>query len=215
MSTINAKDGGRPTDNRGFNRYNHSTSDTRSKPDNRRSNDSKATGDTRNNAYSKYTGQGYNKDNKSVNYSGKDSNNTRPAGSGRPFTPGNRDNAHKKSYGTSGRDNYGGGYGFHKDDDYENDKKHGKGNVIGQRGDSKARSSQSREKEPQTDKMETIKRLEKEKKALERKNQVLEKDSLKQSKPQTKKRTGNIDWIKGYEKGMYGDDDEEDYTGYY
>lgn len=219
MSTINAKDGSRPTDNRGLNRYNHSTSDTNSKSDNKRSNDSKITGyqsrsnsDTRNNTYSKNVSQGQSRDNKPASYGGKD--NTRTNGT-KAFTAGTRENKYKSSYGSSGRDNYGGGYGFRKDDDYEGDKNYGKGKAIGQRNDLKAKSSQSKEKEPQTDKMETIKRLEKEKKVLERKNQVLEKDNIKQTRPLNRKRMGNKDWTKGYEKGMYGDDDEEDYTDYY
>ena len=68
----------------------------------------------------------------------------------------------------------------------------------------------TKEKEQQPDKFETIKRLEREKKAMQKKQES--KKTEKQAKPQVKqKRTNNIDWTRGYQNGLYGDDDE-DYT---
>lgn len=136
--------------------------------------------------------------------------NTKPFGTAKPSAPGGRDYKEKKPYGA--RTGYGGGFG--KDDDYETDNKRGKNHGNGGiRQDMKSKTP-NKEKELQPDKMETIKRLEKEKKALERKNQELERE--KQNKPQAKKRrTGNIDWTKGYAKGLYGEDDEEDYTDFF
>ncbi len=120
-------------------------------------------------------------------------------------------NNDKKPYRPYSRENFRPGYGFNKDEEEENDKKFGK--ARHQRGDIKGRDPQNKEKEPQPDKLETSKRLEKEKKVLERKNQEMEKE--KQNKPSMKKRrTGNINWTKGYTTGLYGDDDE-DYTEYF
>lgn len=275
MSTFNANDGGRPSDNRSLNRHNQSMTETggrsgktgagkpyisgsnenrarsqttwnskeqrdvrskgydgreskdlreskesraAGKPSgsyNRDNNDSKTFGYTkrdnsaaRNNPNGNYTGRNDKRDAKPANYGTRDNGNTRPGGNGKPF---------KKPYGTYGKDSFHGGNGFRKDEDYESDNRRGKGHTPGgQRGDVKSKSSQGKEKDIQSDKMETIKRLEKEKKVLERKNQESEKEKADQTKPQMKKRrTGNIDWTKGYAKGRYGDDDEEDYTEYF
>jgi hypothetical protein len=71
-------------------------------------------------------------------------------------------------------------------------------------------SGAGKEKEQQPDKFETIRRLEKEKKAMEKKIQESEKKQEKATKPQAKKkRSNNIDWTKGYENGLYNDDDED------
>lgn len=146
-------------------------------------------------------GNSYNRENKPYNkdskpYSGKDNKDGRPSGN---F---NR-----------GRDQKGGGY--NKDKDYDSDNRYGKGYSSGRdqrMGDSRTKTSQSKDKEQQPDKFETIKRLEREKKAVQKKNQEINKKSDKPSKPQVKqRRTNNIDWTKGYESGRYGDDDE-DYT---
>lgn len=189
---------------------------------NRDSSDLKAAGypdrrnkDTRNTSYTKYSGQNSNRDAKAVNYGARDNNYGRTAAGGKPFSPGNKEYKGKKPYGTYGKDSYGGGNGFHKDDDYDENNQRRKGySSGGQRSDGKAKGTRDKEKEPQSDKLETVRRLEKEKKALERKSQELEKE--KQSKPQLKKkRTSNVDWTKGYAKGLYGDDDEEDYSEYF
>ena len=101
---------------------------------------------------------------------------------------------------------------FHKDDDYEDDNNYGKGN---QRAESRSRTGQIREREQQLDKFETLKRLEKEKKIKQKKmNQEFSSKSEKPNKPMIKhRRTNNIDWTKGYEKGLF-DDDDEIYTEY-
>ena len=68
----------------------------------------------------------------------------------------------------------------------------------------------SKEKEQQPDKFETIKRLEKEKKVMLKKQES--KKTEKAAKPQMKqKRANNVDWTRGYQNGLY-DDDDEDYT---
>jgi len=100
---------------------------------------------------------------------------------------------------------------FNKDDDYENDNKYGKGYGKGnQRMESRSKSGQAKEKEQQPDKFETLKRLENEKKIKQKKmDQEFSNKSERPNKPSVKhRRTNNIDWTKGYEKGLYDDDDE-------
>jgi len=101
---------------------------------------------------------------------------------------------------------------FNKDDDYENDKNYGRGN---QRTESRSKSGQTKEREQQPDKFETLKRLENEKKIKQKKlDQEFGSKSEKPNKPLVKhRRTNNIDWTKGYEKGLF-DDDDEIYTEY-
>ncbi|QHQ60811.1 hypothetical protein Ana3638_08555 [Anaerocolumna sedimenticola] len=205
MATTNANDS-RPRDNRGNARLN----------DNHRPGTSRETGMTgqgnRDNKPFNRENKPYNKDNKSSNsysrenkpynkdskpYGRKDSNDTRTTG----------------SYNNRTRNLKGGGY--NKDNDYDNDNKYGKGYSSGKdqrMGDSRSRTSPNKEKEQQPDKFETIKRLEREKKAIQKKSQEINKKSERPNKPQLKhRRTNNIDWTKGYANGRYGDDDE-DYT---
>lgn len=155
-----------------------------------------------------------NRENNTGRTSGDSRNSNQPRSSDNSF--GGKDtgkfNKDKKPYRPYGRENLRPRYGFNKDEEEEKDKKFGK--AKHHRGDIKGREPQNKEKEPQPDKLETSKRLEKEKKVLERKNQEMEKE--KQNKPSMKKRrTGNINWTKGYTTGLYGDDDEEDYTEYF
>ncbi|MFU0827176.1 MAG: hypothetical protein ACFWTJ_06490 [Lachnoclostridium sp.] len=78
----------------------------------------------------------------------------------------------------------------------------------------RAKTFQTKEKEQQPDKLVTIKRLEREKKALLKKKTELDEKAERRSKPQIKhRRTKNIDWTRGYANGLYGDDDEN-YTEY-
>lgn len=99
---------------------------------------------------------------------------------------------------------------YNKDKDYDKDSKFGEKH----RGSESKAKSVSKEKEQQPDKIETIKRLERERKALLKKSMEEERKSDKPNKPMIKhKRTSNIDWTKGYNMGLYGDDDE-DYTEY-
>jgi hypothetical protein len=141
----------------------------------------------------------YNRDNKPYN---KDS---KPGGG--------KDARDQKPSGYRSRDQKGSGY--NKDKDLDSDNKYGKGYGGGKdqrMGDSRAKTAQSKEKEQQPDKLETIKRLEKEKKVLQKKSQENDRNTEKPSKPAIKhRRTNTIDWTKGYANGLYGDDDE-DYT---
>lgn len=106
------------------------------------------------------------------------------------------------------------GVSFNKDDDYENDNNYGKGYGKGKdQRDSRSKSGQM--KEQQSDKYETLKRLEKEKKIKQKKmDQEFSGKLERPNKPMIKhRRTNNIDWTKGYEKGLF-DDDDELYTEY-
>ena len=128
-----------------------------------------------------------------------------------------RDNKDGKSTGgfNKSRDFKGGSY--NKDKDYDSDNRNGKsyGNGKDQRtGDSRLKTGQTKEKEKekQPEKFVTIKRIEKEKKVLQKKSLEINKKPEEPNKPQLKqKRTNNIHWTEGYSNGMYGDDDE-DYT---
>ncbi len=69
----------------------------------------------------------------------------------------------------------------------------------------------SKPKEQTSDKFEIINRLEKEKKAMKKK-QVEGRKEFKPVKHQAKpKRVGNIDWTREYENGSYDDDDLDIY----
>lgn len=62
----------------------------------------------------------------------------------------------------------------------------------------------SKEKEAQPSKMDTIKRLEKEKKAMQRKKQEKEQDKRGNGRPQIKeRRMKHTDWKRIYESGDY------------
>lgn len=109
------------------------------------------------------------------------------------------------------RQDYKDGGGYNKDRD-DNDGRRNKsyGNGKDQRVKNERKTVTS---EQQPDKFETIKRLEKEKKVIQKKQENSKKPE-KANKPQVKqKRSNNIDWTKGYENGLY-DDDDEDYTLY-
>ena len=85
-----------------------------------------------------------------------------------------------------------------KDDDYEPKKFESKKRVS---------SNKDKIKEIQTDKADIAKRLEKEKKVMQKKKQDNKKNHQLQ-RPQTKvKRSNNIDWTREYENDSYDDDD--------
>ncbi len=70
----------------------------------------------------------------------------------------------------------------------------------------------NKSKEVQTDKMEIQSRLEKEKKAMKKKQDEARKNSQKAPKQKVKpKRAGNIDWTRAYENDEYDDDDLDAY----
>ena len=99
---------------------------------------------------------------------------------------------------------------FDKDKDEEESgyKKGGKGNDR-----RNVKSQASREtakiKEQQPDKMDIVKRLEKEKKAMQKKNnQNSQKNKANAGRVQRPvKRSNNIDWTREYENDSYDDDD--------
>lgn len=93
-------------------------------------------------------------------------------------------------------------YGMDKDEEEENRVTKGKSS------ESRNRSSQSKNIEQQTEKLETMLRLEREKKAVQKKNR--EEENEKKKRPVMKqKRTNNINWTKGYEYGLLDDLDED------
>ena len=207
MATTNANDS-RPRDNRGNARLS----------DNHRPGTSRETGNigmtgqgNRDNKPFNRENKPYNKENKSYNSLGREN---KPY-SKDPKPYGGKDSKDDKTAGNYSRNRNLKGSGYNKDKDYDSDKMYGKGYSSGKdqrMGDSRSRSSQNKEKEQQPDKFETIKRLEREKKAIQKKSQEINKKSERPSKPQIKhRRTNNIDWTKGYANGRYGDDDE-DYT---
>lgn len=91
------------------------------------------------------------------------------------------------------------GSGYNKDKDLDNE------------GRAKHRQSSSKDsgkvKELQTDKFETIKRLEREQKTIKKKEES-KKKTEKQRPQQKVKRANNVNYTKAYENGMY--DDYED-----
>lgn len=101
---------------------------------------------------------------------------------------------------------------YSKDKDLDNEDRYGKHSSSKSQ---KSADSRGKAIEQQPEKMDKSIRLEKEKKALERKNQELE-DRFEKPKRKIRmkqRRTKTIDWTKGYAQGLYGDDDE-DYTEY-
>lgn len=87
-------------------------------------------------------------------------------------------------------------------------------NEDNRRDNNRQKSSQNREskvKEQQPDKMEIINRIEKEKKAIQKKKSERKntnRGSRQQSRP---KRMGNVDWTRAYENDSYDDDDFDAY----
>ncbi|BCJ93146.1 hypothetical protein acsn021_07150 [Anaerocolumna cellulosilytica] len=203
MATTNANDG-RPRDNRSNNRLNENY-----RPGTSRDNCRNKTGQENKNSKPIHRGDKpyqkefkENKPYKSENrsYGGSRSGTVKD---GRDYTP----------YGNYKKEARNSGYYKNKDSDEDYGKGYG-GGKDKRNSDSRGKASQNKEKEQQPEKFEIIKRLEREKKAITRKNQELDKQAEKQGKAQTRHRkTNRIDWTKGYEKGLYGDDDE-DYTEY-
>jgi hypothetical protein len=140
---------------------------------------------------------------------------------GNAFESRNRDNKDNRARGANNREfnksrnfkdksNGGGGprkdykprsYGDYKDKDRDMPKAESRRSTS---------SKDSKAKEQQPDKFEIVKRLEKEKKAMQKKSEENSRKS-KNEKPQTRqvkqKRANNIDWTKEYENDSYDDDD--------
>ena len=92
-----------------------------------------------------------------------------------------------------------------EEDDYRRPKQ-------GERRSQKPQSQMAKEnakiKEQQPDKMEVVKRLEKEKKAMQKKSQNSNKNKANAGRMQRPvKRSNNIDWTREYENDSYDDDD--------
>ncbi|MFV0343637.1 MAG: hypothetical protein ACK5JH_12255 [Anaerocolumna sp.] len=204
MTVTNANDGKKALDNHGYDRHND-------KPRNGASQKSGRTGFTKGDQGKDKSDQGENRPFKK-DYSKKESF-TGQKGS-KPTTQGNGLYKDKKPN-TYNKNTRSAGYnGYNKDKDSDEDKL-GKNqrNFKGQgKNDTRIKAGQ-KEKEKQPDKIETIKRLEKEKKVLVRKKQELEQKQDKMIMKVKQRRTNTIDWTKGYSKGLYGDVDE-DYKEY-
>ena len=99
-------------------------------------------------------------------------------------------------------------YSFPKnyDKDEEPENRGAKGHKTADR----AKNYQSKEKEQQPDKLETLRRLEREKKAIQKKNRNSEEHE-KLKRPQMKsKKSSKKDWTKNYLSGMFDEDDDYD-----
>lgn len=119
-------------------------------------------------------------------------------GEGRPSRPYGNDG--NKSYKGSYNNNYG---MMAKDKDMDEQPRRSKPRV--------ATDKEGKVKEQQPDKIDIINRLEKEKKAMQKKETLKKKDS-KASKVLPKvKRSNNIDWTKEYENDSFDDDDMDFY----
>jgi len=212
VAATNANDGKRALDNRGNNGFN----------DNYKNGTSQKSGKTNFTSEEQRANKPYNKENKPYHKNHKEikteNTSNKERNSFRKDTKyGEKsDNKDKKPYSNTKNFRNAGYNGYNKDKDNDEDK-YGR-NHSGGKGqktsDSRIKAGQ-KDKEKQPDKIETIRRLEKEKKALERKNQELEQKYEKPARnvKVKQRRTNNIDWTKGYANGLYGDDDE-DYTEY-
>lgn len=105
---------------------------------------------------------------------------------------------------------------YNKDDDYGQSRNSRAGNNHGKdyktrNNDSRGGTAQQKEtkvREQQPDKVDIVKRLEKEKKVMQKKTEASKKAKGANARPQVKvKRTNNIDWTKEYENDSFDDDD--------
>lgn len=117
-------------------------------------------------------------------------------------TPANRNSDFKKKD-YNNKKSYGNPYDKDKDNDNKNSR------------DSKSKAvsnKDSKTKEQQIGKIDIINRLEKEKKAVQKKKAENIRKPVKNVKPQVKpKRVNNIDWTKEYENDSFDDDDLDIY----
>jgi hypothetical protein len=98
------------------------------------------------------------------------------------------------------------GKNFDKDEEEEN-----KGARSHRASDARAKSAQTKGKDQPFDKMETMKRLEREKKALQKKSRDEEEERMPRTMVKQRKNSKN-DWTKSYQSGILEDD--EDYSEY-
>ena len=122
------------------------------------------------------------------------------------YKGGNKENNFNRS--SHGKSQNGGGrqYGNKGYNPYDKDKD------DDVRPNQRAKSSQrDSKKEQQPDKIEIMNRIQKEKKAIQKKQSENRKNN-KPVRPQAKpKRSNNIDWTREYENGSYDDDDLDMY----
>lgn len=132
-------------------------------------------------------------------YNFKDSNSQRR---NNDFKPNNT--SRYNNFKTNDRSSYSFPKNYDKDEEPENR------GAKGHKAADKAKNYQSKEKEQQPDKLETLRRLEREKKAIRKKNRNDEEEYEKIRHPQMKsKKSPKKDWTKNYLDGMY--DEEDDY----
>lgn len=100
---------------------------------------------------------------------------------------------------------------FEKDkDEEESDYKHSRGNDRRSQKSQQLSRENAKIKEQQPDKMDIVKRLEKEKKAMQKKNNNQNNGKTKAGSGRVQrpvKRSNNIDWTREYENDSYDDDD--------
>lgn len=94
------------------------------------------------------------------------------------------------------------------DDDEDNYRRTKQSERRSQKPQSQMAKENAKIKEQQPDKMDVVKRLEKEKKAMQKKSQNSNKNKANAGRMQRPvKRSNNIDWTREYENDSYDDDD--------
>lgn len=129
-------------------------------------------------------------------------------GDSRPPRRFNKDNDYNQSKDNRSGNNHGKdfkrSYNNSKDFSGRNDEARGD-NRSGSRAGVQKKEGKTREQQPE--KVDIVKRLEKEKKVMKKKNEA-NNHKEKNARPQVKvKRTNNIDWTKEYENDSFDDDD--------
>jgi hypothetical protein len=118
-----------------------------------------------------------------------------------------RDNEYKNSFSSVKNKDFQKHSFIDKDDDLDH-----KGARGRKATEARVKSASGKDKEQQPDKFETIKRLEREKKAVQKKiREEDDSEKIKRSIPKQKKGS-KIDWTKGYQYGLL--DEEVDYSEY-
>ena len=129
----------------------------------------------------------------------------RENGEGRPSRPYNRENGEGRPSRPYNNDRpRNNNYMMDKDKDEEQPKRRSDPRRVQDK-------DTARIKEQQPDKFDIINRLEKEKKAMQRKEEEKKKNSKPARAVARPKRSNNIDWTREYENGSYDDDDMDMY----
>lgn len=159
--------------------------------------------DGRRSSYGSGSGGGYRGNSKPKGpYVPRDKDGGAQSGGDRPYQ---KKDFQRKPYPQGGRSQgyqgrpQGGGYYKDKDEDYDNAGKREQKKLVA--------PSRDKGKELQPDKSDIALRLEKEKKAMQKKKQESKRGN-QSPKPQKRvKRSNNIDWTREYENDSYDDDD--------